>query len=105
GEGNRRIRPGARLIVFGDIEALLASAPRQTEPRHRPGLAGRARRALRHGSWRLPRLDPYFAGLAAAALALFLGATWHFRESFQIGWLAAAYFVMSTLTTTGYGDI
>ena len=33
-----------------------------------------------------------------------LGA-WHFRASFDSDWLTAAYFVLTTMTTTGYGDI
>lgn len=103
--GDRDIPPGARLTVFGKIEALLTTAPRQSKPHRRLSLIGRAGRALHRGHWHLHRPDPYFAGLAAGTLALFLGATWHFRESFQTGWLTAAYFVMSTLTTTGYGDI
>jgi Trk K+ transport system NAD-binding subunit len=103
--GDRVIAPGTRLIVFGGIEALLASAPRRPEPRRRPPATARIRQALRHGNWHLHRPDPYFTGLAAGALALFLAATWHFHESFRTGWLTAAYFVISTLTTTGYGDI
>jgi voltage-gated potassium channel Kch len=38
-------------------------------------------------------------------LAIFAAATWHFRASFASDWLTAAYFVLSTMTTTGYGDI
>jgi voltage-gated potassium channel Kch len=84
---------------------LIKSAPRQADVAKRPLLVQRLRGAAREGNWRLRRTDPYIAGLAAGTLALFLAATWHFRDSFEIEWLTAAYFVMSTLTTTGYGDI
>src|SRR5205823_1917492 len=55
--------------------------------------------------YRHTRLEPFIAAFAAAALALFAVATWHFRNSFGSDWLTAAYFVMTTMTTTGYGDI
>jgi voltage-gated potassium channel Kch len=103
--GDRTIAAGARLVVYGTMEALIKSAPRQPSMARRPPLIQRMRWALRHGGWRLRRTDPYIAGLAAGTLALFIAATWHFRDSFGVEWLTAAYFVMSTLTTTGYGDI
>src|SRR4051794_39470863 len=102
---DRIIAPGTRLIVFGAIDALIESAPRKPQFAPRLFPSGWAGRALRRGQWRLRRVDPYVAGLTVVTLALFFGATWHFRNSFQTGWLTAAYFVMSTLTTTGYGDI
>src|SRR5229473_388774 len=40
-----------------------------------------------------------------AALALFAVGAWHFRQSMGSDWLTAAYFVLATMTTTGYGDI
>lgn len=99
-----RLAAGARLTVFGAVERLLDSAPRQAaaEPRLPPQL--RWRHGLRDMR-RLRRPDPYVAAFAAAALALFALGTWHFRVSFGSGWLTAAYFVLSTMTTTGYGDI
>ena len=103
--GGGIIAPGARLVVFGTIDALIKSAPRQPDAVKRPLLRQRLRRAVREGPWRLRRIDAYIAGLAAITLALFLAATWHFHDSFGINWLTAAYFVMSTMTTTGYGDI
>jgi voltage-gated potassium channel Kch len=36
---------------------------------------------------------------------LFAVGTWHFRYAFGTRWLTAAYFVLSTMTTTGYGDL
>jgi Trk K+ transport system NAD-binding subunit len=103
--GDREIMPGSRLVVFGVMDALIASAPPQRDRQSRPERFGWVRRMLRLGDWHLRRTDPYIAGLAAATVGLFLAATWHFHNSFETGWLTAAYFVMSTLTTTGYGDI
>jgi voltage-gated potassium channel Kch len=99
------IAPGATLIVYAAIEELLASTPRQPAPHSRPAWHPRLRQALRRLYWRLRRTDPFVAAFAAAALALFLFGTWHFHAAFGTDWLIAAYFVLSTMTTTGYGDI
>jgi len=100
-----RVAPGARLIVHAALDRLLLSTPRQPLPEIPPPPAARLRGALRRLHRRLHRIDPYIAVSAAAALALFGVTTWHFRRSFDSGWLTAAYYVMSTMTTTGYGDI
>jgi voltage-gated potassium channel Kch len=42
---------------------------------------------------------------AGTVFILFSLGTWHFRVAFDTDWLTAAYFVLSTMTTTGYGDI
>ncbi len=103
--GEDRLAPGARLIVYGAVDRLLSSTPRQPVPDVRRALAARWRDALRRSRSRLRRIDPYIAGFAAAALLLFAAGTWQFHRSFGSDWLTAAYFVVSTLTTTGYGDI
>jgi voltage-gated potassium channel Kch len=99
------IPAGARLVCYGPLHRLLASASRRVTVESRPSLARRLRGLLRHWHGRLRRIDPYIAGFAAAALALFGLGTWHFRQSFGSDWLTAAYFVTTTMTTTGYGDI
>ena len=100
-----RVAAGARLIVYAAVDRLLQSTPRQPVAESRLESAARLRDALRRFRRRLRRTDPYVAVFAAAALLLFGVATWHFHDSFDSGWLTAAYFVMSTMTTTGYGDI
>jgi Trk K+ transport system NAD-binding subunit len=101
---DERIARGARLVLHGTIEELAASTPRRPttaangEPAAPParGLPWRAR---------LRRIDPILATFAAAAVILFVVGTWHFRYAFSTHWLTAAYFVLSTMTTTGYGDL
>jgi voltage-gated potassium channel Kch len=100
-----RVAPGARLIVYATVDQLLESTPRQPVPEIRSPPVAWLRDALRRLHRRLHRIDPYIAFFAAATLALFAGATWHFHDTFDSDWLTAAYFVMSTITTTGYGDI
>jgi len=99
------IAPGTRLIVYGAMDQLLLSTPRQPAPQSRPKWRPRLHQALRGLYWRLRRPDPYIAAFASAALGLFAVATWHFRDALGGDWLVAAYFVLSTMTTTGYGDI
>ena len=36
---------------------------------------------------------------------MFLVGSWYFHAVFGTGWLDAAYFVVATMTTTGYGDV
>jgi voltage-gated potassium channel Kch len=98
------IPAGAGLIVYGTLDRLLISAPRQIPIAHRPSFRRRWR-LLRRRRGPLRRLDPYLVGLVATVLTLFALGTWYFRNSFGSDWLTAAYFVLSTMTTTGFGDI
>ncbi|HEX3881734.1 MAG TPA: NAD-binding protein [Stellaceae bacterium] len=92
---------GARLVVHGTIERLAASTPR------RPATATDGAKRARRLPWRarLRRIDPFMAIFAMTALVLFAIGTWHFRYAFATNWLTAAYFVLATMTTTGYGDL
>lgn len=96
---------GARLVCYGPLQRLLASASRRIAIQRHSSLAARLRRLLRARNWRLRRIDPYIAGFIGAVVALFALGTWHFQHSFHSDWLTAAYFVMSTMTTTGLGDL
>jgi voltage-gated potassium channel Kch len=100
-----RIAPRSRLVVYGPVERLLDSAPRRPMPIGRTPRFYRFGGALLRLRRELRRSDPYIATFATAAAALFALATWHFRASFHSTWLLAAYFVLSTMTTTGYGDV
>ena len=53
----------------------------------------------------MPRLNPILLRLAFAAFAAFAAGIAYFRTVFGDTWLDAAYFVVATMTTTGYGDI
>jgi len=99
------IPAGARLVCYGPLQRLLASASRRTAIKRRLSLAGRLRTLLRPRSWRPRRIDAYIVSFIAAVLALFAAGTEYFHNSFHSDWLTAAYFVTSTMTTTGFGDI
>ena len=96
------IAGGARLCLYGAIERLMQSAPRAEE-----GTISADRMRARRSSTRrrFLRANPYLWSFAGAAFVLFCLGTWHFHVTFKIDWLTAAYFVLATMTTTGYGDI
>jgi voltage-gated potassium channel Kch len=62
------------------------------------GAIGRARRLLRHS-------DPVVRGVIAAAAAIVGLGTIYFSGHMGLDVFSAAYFVVTTMTTTGYGDI
>jgi voltage-gated potassium channel Kch len=103
--GDDAIQPGARLIIYGAIDQLLQSTPRRPEMDRRPRGFARLRGGLRRARLRLARRDPFLAPFLLIASILFAAATWHFHGSFDSDWLTAAYFVLTTMTTTGFGDI
>ncbi|TMJ56922.1 MAG: hypothetical protein E6G81_13280, partial [Alphaproteobacteria bacterium] len=102
--GEKPIAAGARLVVYGTLERLLASAPRQPRLADGPSTASRFKHFFR-GHGRRHRLDPYIIAFIAAVLLLFGLGTWYFQKALHSDWVTAAYFVMSTMTTTGFGDI
>jgi voltage-gated potassium channel Kch len=50
-------------------------------------------------------LNPILARLAWVTLIVLLIGTWYFHAVFGGAWLDAVYFVVATMTTTGYGDL
>ena len=99
-----RIHWGAQLCLYGEIGRLIELAPRPT------GNGGSVARSSssagrRWIGWHLLRANPYLWSFAGAAFAIFFLGTIHFRAAFHVDWLTAAYFVLATMTTTGYGDM
>jgi Trk K+ transport system NAD-binding subunit len=105
--------PGSDAVV--SIFAPLASAPtvpaaRQPVLSQTPAGDGAARQSrmrrrnplldLRH-----VRIDPMLALLATFLLLLMAGSAVFFHQTIGLSVLDAIYFVVSTATTTGYGDI
>ena len=100
-----QIPRNAQVVVFGPMEGLLTSSPRQSEAGQMP-LRQRLRQAWRHGELRPHRLiDPILGSLIAAAIGLFVAGVVYFHYEFPLDWLLSAYFVLTTMTTSGYGDI
>ena len=99
------IPAGARLVCYGPLHRLLASASRRIAIRRHASLGRRLRDFLHAGNWGTHPIDPYIVGFIVAVAALFAFGTWYFHHSFESDWLTAAYFVTSTMTTTGFGAI
>lgn len=105
-ERSARIPRRAQLCLYGTIERLLESAPRLSAAEPQPRATYRRRRKRTAPAlWRFFRANPYMCAFAGAAFSIFLLGTWHFRFAFGIDWLNAAYFVLATMSTTGYGDL
>ena len=92
----------AELAIFATLGDLQKSGRRSPVlPRSRPARLLRWRRA-RPG---LPRPNPILAQLALTALGVFVLGASYFHAVFHDTWLDAAYFVIETMTATGYGDV
>jgi Trk K+ transport system NAD-binding subunit len=94
----------AQLVAFGEIARLQASMPRRPAVRQRRPIGRRLRARWRNLRIHLRRFDPIFLRLALVALGVLLIGAWHFHRVFG-DWLSAFYFVVTTMTTTGYGDL
>jgi Trk K+ transport system NAD-binding subunit len=99
----RRFEAGDDLVVFGLLKYLIATVvnPVSSETIDKPNIGRRVRgaiQAFRH-------LDPVIRGMLAAAALVFILATVFFAILFKKDGITAAYFVTTTMTTTGYGDI
>ncbi len=99
----RRFEAGDDLVVFGLLKYLIATVvnPVSSETIDKPNIGRRLRgavQAFRH-------LDPVIRGMLAAAALVFIIATVFFAILFKKDGITAAYFVTTTMTTTGYGDI
>jgi voltage-gated potassium channel Kch len=95
---------GAELVVYGEIATLEGTAPLRSAVRTKPEIGPRLW-SLRRRRHRPPRLNPILARLAWVTVIVLLAGTWYFHAAFGGAWLDAVYFVVATMTTTGYGDL
>jgi Trk K+ transport system NAD-binding subunit len=89
----------AKLVTFGRVDARAPGTKRR--PRRRPS-PGRVFARIGR-SWY--RADPLARGLFVALFVVYALATATFVPLLQLDPISAAYYVLSTMTTTGYGDI
>src|SRR5262249_14663775 len=99
-----RLAGRARLVVYGEVATPAHTRSRRPEPRRRSSV-GRELRTLRQRLRQRRRINPILLRLALSALAAFLLGTWYFHGVLHDSWIDAAYFVITTMTTTGYGDV
>jgi Trk K+ transport system NAD-binding subunit len=97
------LRGKTTVTLFGRVRPN-ASAPAQGMP---PRLV-RWVRPLEAWQWfgrSLARLDPLARGVIALALLVVTTGTIYFAFALQLDPLTALYYVITTMTTTGFGDI
>ncbi|MBV8150666.1 MAG: NAD-binding protein [Candidatus Eremiobacteraeota bacterium] len=96
-------RPTDELIIFGQIPELEALSKKREHTVERHSVwdsLGPIGRALSIRRW-----DPIVRGVAAAALLLLVIFTTYFSFVLHKDPVTAAYFVITTMTTVGYGDV
>jgi Trk K+ transport system NAD-binding subunit len=98
-----RFDAGDQVVVFGQLRYLIATVvnPVSADVADHPNLIGQLGRAVRQ----FRHVDPVIRGMLAAAIVVFLASTVFFGILFKKDAITAAYFVTTTMTTTGYGDI
>ena len=101
---NAEIPDHAELVICSKVSGLLDSASRPAA-RMRTGIARKLVLLLKQRRRHRPRFNPILARLAAATFAAFAIGTMYFHSVIGNTWLDAIYFVVTTMTTTGYGDL
>jgi len=100
-ERERRLADGDELITFGRV--------RPSTPAQRISGVTRRRMRLREAAWAIDRVfrqvDPIARSAFLVAVLVFAAASVLFAFLLKLNPLTAMYFVVSTMTTTGYGDI
>lgn len=102
-ELQHRFEPADRVLCFGELRYLAATAETLGEAEERPRpTPARTLDWLRRG---LSHIDPILRAIIAFALIAVVIATIYFSFALKQDVLTSFYFVMTTMTTTGYGDI
>jgi voltage-gated potassium channel Kch len=102
---DRPLPAEAQLTLFGAVARLPDAVLRRPSAAPREWLGRRLRRLWQEWRRRARPPDPVVTRIALAALAVFVLGTWYFRDAFGGDWLTAFYFIVATITTTGYGDV
>jgi Trk K+ transport system NAD-binding subunit len=102
-EPARRFDAADQIVVFGQLRYLIATVVKAVtaEEIEHPNLGRKIKNAIQQ----FRHLDPVVRGMLAAALLVFVVSTVFFTINFKKDAITAAYFVTTTMTTTGYGDI
>ncbi len=98
-----RFVAGEKVVVFGELRYLVLTAAKSAELA--PRVRFDARRAAHGLMQQVKHLDPVIRGLIGLAAVVFLVSTAFFGVILKKDPITAAYFVTTTMTTTGYGDI
>ncbi len=100
----RKIQAEDRLVVFGAMRALKRSTAEFRE--RRPWrLSERLQGALGEIATGIRRTEPILRGVTIVSLGLFVCFSIFFSIVLKLNPLVAVYYVVTTMTTVGYGDI
>jgi voltage-gated potassium channel Kch len=98
--------PGLRVMSvsglasprFADLAMRAAKEAGKERARPRPTMRGTKRAAPR-------RVDPILVRLAVLTILVTIVSVWFFSRALAVSWFDALYFVVETITNTGYGDV
>jgi Trk K+ transport system NAD-binding subunit len=99
-----KLEESARVVVFGPVANIKRSWPQGEQSR------GTDWRTRVKGSWRdlrvgLVRSEPILRSVFLGGFILYLCFSIYFAWMLKLNPVAALYYVMTTMTTVGYGDI
>jgi Trk K+ transport system NAD-binding subunit len=104
-EMNHVIDPGEDVVAFGPMTNLRDSWPKTAKEAHSGSLSTRLRADRAEFLRALKRTEPILVKIFFAGLAIFFLASLYFMVVMKLDFTTAMYFVMTTMTTVGYGDI
>ena len=94
-----------RVVAFGPVERLKRTWPRGERPGAGNAFVERYRARLHDARVGLQRTEPLLRAVFTAGLVLFALFVVYFAWALRLNPIASAYYVMTTMTTVGYGDI
>jgi len=102
-DSTHRFRPEDRVICFGELRLLMARAEVTPEPEAeaKPTATSRVRSLLRS----MLHMDPILRAVVIITIVSTVVSTAYFAFALKKDAVTSFYFVMTTMTTTGYGDI
>jgi Trk K+ transport system NAD-binding subunit len=102
---SRPLEAGDHVVAFGAVKDLRDSRPAVTHAGPDSGPAARLANLWRSTRHTVRRMEPILRNVLVASVALYLAFVGYFSAALHISIPAAAYFVTTTMTTVGYGDI
>lgn len=93
-----------RMVAFGPMTALRDSWPKRVSE-DRPAFRARMQADRAEFVRHLRRVEPILVKIFIAGVAIYSLSVAYFMWALKLPFLDAIYFVMTTMTTTGYGDI
>lgn len=94
-----------RTIVFGPMDKLRDSWPKEALDADRTPWGLRLQAARTELLRNLKRVEPILVKIAFGGIAMYVLSVIYFMYSLKLSFHESFYYVMTTMTTTGYGDI